>query len=130
MSVGNNIIIFLSWPTCWWTAPSPLAAPRWKTPQKGPHLRGTATVFLVLSPAGVVPQSKSKTVYINNPPKKEHLHPFINKYSLTLDGIAVVTMHPKAAFLFSRIKFKTSTVTTVLPDNMFMFFKPVYTGSL
>lgn len=42
---------------CWWTAPVLIAAPQWRTPQKGPHLRGMATVSSGLCPAEMVLQS-------------------------------------------------------------------------
>ncbi len=48
----------LNWLTCWWTAPGHIAAPQWRTPQKGPHLRGTATVSSGLCPAEMVLQSE------------------------------------------------------------------------
>ena len=36
---------WVAWQTCWWTAPGPLAAPRWRTPRRCPRLLEMAAVF-------------------------------------------------------------------------------------
>lgn len=46
-------------PTCWWTAPGPLASLRWRTLRKGPRPSGKAAVWTGLWSAEMVLQSES-----------------------------------------------------------------------